>query len=328
MSLPSFFDPARVAELYLERAAMVAEEAAKAGSRPVLPGAPRVAVFGIDCQVGFCLPGASLYVPGAEADMARATAWILRNLERITTLVFSLDTHAAHQIFHPSWWVDEAGQHPAPFTPITRADVEAGRWRPVREAGASLAYVRALEEGGRYVLTIWPYHCLLGGLSHALVPALAEAALYHALVRGQPTRFELKGQAPATESYSVFGPEVTETGGERLGAFNEALFQTLLSHDEVWVFGEASSHCVLSTLRDLLARIQQVDPSLARRVRVLVDAMSPVPAPPLVPLPPGLDFPRLAAEGLAELAAAGMVLARTTDPAGDPDGGQEYSLLS
>ncbi len=42
--------------------------------------------------------------------------------------------------------------------------------------------------------------------------------------------------------------------------------------------------------------------------------MSPVPAPPLNPLPPALDFPRIAERAFAELEAAGMHIVKTSDP--------------
>src|SRR5262249_32114135 len=95
-------------------------------------------------------------------------------------------------------------------------DVRRGRWRPVlrpegfpefSEATAS-EYCERLEKSGRYVLTIWPYHALLGGASHALVPALMEAALFHSVARRRETVFEIKGRSAVTENYSVLSPEV------------------------------------------------------------------------------------------------------------------------
>ena len=226
-------------------------------------------------------------------------------------MFFSLDTHAVHQIFHPSYWLNERGEHPAPFTPITRAAVEQKRWTPVRERDACIEYVARLEETGKYVLTIWPYHTLLGGVSHALVPAVMELAMLHALARDTDTVFETKGTEPLTENYSVLSPEVTELAGRRVGAFNEPLFDALMKHDRVYVFGQAKSHCVLSTLLDMRERIARTDRALAKKVYVLRDAMSPVPAPPIDPLPPALDFPRVAERGLAELAAFGMNVVTT-----------------
>jgi nicotinamidase-related amidase len=315
---PGYYDPSSVSRLHLERAGLVAE-AAQAyrvhhGVCPAHEDRERILAFGVDVQVGFCMPGASLFVPGAVEDTQRALGWLYRNLGRITGLAFSLDTHRVYQIFHPAWWQDEEGRRPAPMTPILADEVRRGRWRATRQPEASLAYCERLEASGRYVLTIWPYHTLLGGLSHALVPAVMEASLFHALARDTPTRFEVKGEHPLTENYSVLSPEVTEVAGESVGAFNEDLLAHLRSFDRIYVFGQAKSHCVLSTLRDLQQRLETSDPAMLRRIHILEDAMSPVPAPPLDPLPPGLDFPRVAEEAMRDFERAGMRVVRTSDP--------------
>lgn len=317
LPLPEFYEESKVGSLYLERAAQVAESARRYAAahrlRPAREDKRRVAAFGVDVQVAFCLPGASLFVPGAVEDTQRALRWLYSHLDQVTELVLSLDTHRAFQIFHPSWWVDEHGQPAPPLTPITAAEVRAGRWRATRFPEASLEYCQRLEASGKYVLTVWPYHALLGGLSHALLPAVMEASLFHSLARDTQTRLEQKGEEPLTENYSVLSPEVTQVAGRQVGAFNQHLFDHLLSFDRVYVFGQASSHCVLSTLLDLRQHIEARDPSLLRRIYILADAMSPVPPPPLDPLPPSLDFPRVAADSLRELARAGMHVVKTSD---------------
>ncbi|MFZ5471979.1 MAG: nicotinamidase, partial [Myxococcota bacterium] len=261
LPLPDFYDPRQVSQLYLERATQVAAAGeAYARQHRLLPSAHdqrRIAVFGIDAQVAFCTPGASLFVPGAVEDTRRAIEWIYRNLGRLTALHFSLDTHRIFQIFHPAWWVDSEGRHPPPFTPIFHEEVRAGRWRPTSHPTESTEYTQKLEATGKYVLTIWPYHALLGGLSHALVPALMEAAIFHAAARGQPTHFEMKGTHPLTENYSVLSPEVTELGGQVVGGFNASFVERLMELDRVYVFGQAKSHCVLATLRDLQGHIER-----------------------------------------------------------------------
>jgi nicotinamidase-related amidase len=318
MPLPTFYDPKTVREVRLERAALVAEAALEYRARHgVLPSAKdriRVAAFGIDAQIGFCAPEASLFVPGAIEDTERTISWIYRNLDKITQLHFSLDTHRVFQIFHPAWWIDDAGKHPAPFTPISYEDVRAGKWKPIAHPAECLEYVKKLEATGRYVLTIWPYHTLLGGVSHALVPALMEAAIFHAVARTSQTHFETKGTHAMTENYSVLAPEVRELGGKSVGTFNAAFFKVLMEFDRVYVFGQAKSHCVLSTLRDMQEHIASVDPKLMNKVWILEDATSPVQPPPIDPLPPSLDFPRIADEAFRELAAAGMKIVKTTDP--------------
>jgi nicotinamidase-related amidase len=314
---PRFHEDTRAGQLYLERAGDIAQEARRYAEanrvRPAREDRVRIAAFGIDVQVAFCTPGASLFVPGAVEDTQRALRWLYTNLDRVTELVFSLDTHRAFQIFHPAWWQDASGQPPPPLSVITSADIRAGRWRPTRHAEESLAYCERLEASGKYVLTIWPYHALLGSLSHSLVPAVYEASLFHALVRDTPTWFEIKGEHPLTENYSVLSPEVTEVRGQKVGEFNTRLFDHLLSFDRVYVFGQAKSHCVMSTLLDLRKHIEQTDRSKMGRIFILEDAMSPVPAPPLDPLPPALDFPRVADAAIRDLQKAGMNVVRTPE---------------
>lgn len=67
-----------------------------------------------------------------------------------------------------------------------------GKWTAVTHPKESLEYCKRLEQSGKYVLTIWPHHTLLGGLSHALVPAVMEAALFHAHARRHQTHSEEK----------------------------------------------------------------------------------------------------------------------------------------
>jgi len=318
MPLPTFYDPSKVRDVYVERVALVAEAAdAYQRTAKVAPSSSdklRIAAFGIDCQIGFCTPGASLFVPGAVEDTSRTIEWLYRNLDRITQVAFSLDTHRVFQIFHPAWWIDDSGQHPAPFTNIALSDVRAGTWKPVAHPAECLEYVKRLEAAGKYTLTVWPYHTLLGGVSHALVPALMEAAMFHALVRSSQTHFETKGTHAMTENYSVLAPEVRELGGKSVGTFNAAFFKMLMEFDRVYVFGQAKSHCVLFTLKDMKEHIAGTDPKLMEKIYILEDATSPVPAPPLDPLPPALDFPRIAERAFVELKAAGMHIVKTTDP--------------
>jgi hypothetical protein len=60
--------------------------------------------------------------------------------------------------------------------------------------------------------------------------------------------------------------------------------------------------------------VEKTDPALAKKIYILEDCMSPVPPPPLNPLPPSLDFPRIADEAIADFKRAGMNVVRSTDP--------------
>lgn len=114
LPLPDFYESKQVPQLFMERAGLVADAgeafAEKHAVKPSGADRFRIAAFGIDVQVGFCTPGASLFVPGAVEDTQRTVEWLYRNLDKVTSLFFSLDTHRMFQIFHPAWWVDEIGR--------------------------------------------------------------------------------------------------------------------------------------------------------------------------------------------------------------------------
>ncbi len=286
----------------------------------------------IDAQKDFCFPQGSLYVAGrsgtgAVDDSARLAAYIYRNLASITDLTCTFDTHHALQIFFPSFWLLPDGTPPGPHRAVTAEDLAAGRLRVNPEvawqvAGGDLAslqarvlhYCRALEAAGKYQLWLWPPHCLLGGEGHALAGVVQEARLFHAYCRTAQSRAEIKGEHALSESYSVLGPEVlTDQHGAQVLHKNGALLERLLSADRLIVAGQASSHCVKSTVEDLLAAIQAREPKLARRVFLLEDCMSAV----TVPDGKGglaADFTPQADGALARFAEAGMHRVRSTTP--------------
>lgn len=304
--LPAFFDESMADQLYLPRYGAIMTEALNAGLTPASEDKTRNAVFAIDMQVGFCHPQASLFVPGAVEDTVRACKFIYNNLDKISSLYFSLDTHTAYQIFHPLFWKDARGCHPPAFTVITEKDVQNGVWLPAVSSTEAVDYVRQLESrGGKYSLCIWPFHTMLGSLDHALVPILFECALYHSIARSQQFVLCTKGDHPLTESFSVFSPEVREVAGQTVGQFNAGLLDALLENDRVYIIGEASSHCVKETLADMQKNLA---PELLKKIWILKDCMSPVPAIP------GVDFPALAAEALDDFRQAGMNVVSSTDP--------------
>jgi nicotinamidase-related amidase len=153
---------------------------------------------------------------------------------------------------------------------------------------------------------IWPYHAMLGGIGHALVAAVEEAIFFHSIARSAQPRFQLKGQDPLTEHYSVLGPEVLQgPDGARVGTVNLALLETLRGFDAVVIAGQAKSHCVAWTIADLLSGLGTRE--LAAKVYLLEDCTSPV-------VVPGADYTDEADAAFSRFAAAGMHVVRSTDP--------------
>jgi nicotinamidase-related amidase len=330
LPVPDFYRSEGVGEVwrvpYEERARGGRAWAEQHGIQPAFEDEFRICLLAVDVQNTFCIPGFELFVggrsgTGAVDDNRRLCEFVYRNLGVISQIVPSLDTHRPMQIFHAVWLVDDDGNHPEPYTLVSAEDVEAGRWRvnpavceslgiePEYAARQLAHYTRALAEGGKYQLTIWPYHALLGGTGHALVSAIEEAFFFHGAARDTQPSFQVKGDETFTEHYSILGPEVTHgPDGEELGRRNVELIEELLGYDAVVVAGQAKSHCVAWTIDDLLegddARVRR----LAERVYLLEDCTSPVVVPSAV------DYTDEANAAFERFAAAGMHVVRSTVP--------------
>lgn len=294
--------------------------------KPAATDAFRIGLLLVDVQNTFCIPGFELFVggrsgTGAVDDNRRLSTFIYRNLHRITSIAPSMDTHQAVQIFHSIFMVNDQGQHPAPYTLITTADIEAGRWRFNPELAASLGiqaadgqaflhhYTQTLAGQGKYSLTVWPYHAMLGGIGHALVPAIEEAVFFHSICRFAQPDFQIKGDNPLTENYSVLRPEVRKgPDGKDVAEKNKDFILTLLDFDAVIIAGQAQSHCVAWTIDDLLAEIRATDAGRVRKVYLLEDCTSPVVIPEII------DYTDAATDAFQKFAQEGMHLVRSTDP--------------
>ncbi len=234
----------------------------------------QTALLIIDPQRDFCDPAGALSVAGADQDMIRLAGMLTRLGSRTSKIHVTLDSHHLVHIAHPIFWVDPARQHPAPFTIISAEDVEAGRWAAADPAAQqrAAAYVSALEKHGRYPLCIWPPHCLLGSRGHAVQPVLFEALMnweeqYHIV------DYVEKGSNVYTEHYSAIKADVPDLDDPSTQT-NTRLVAALASADVIAVAGEASSHCVANTVRDLADSFG--DDRLVSKIVLLQDAVSPV----------------------------------------------------
>ena len=327
---PEYFDTKKVSEVwrvpYQERAAEAKEWAEKYSIQPAASDKNRICLLIIDAQNTFCLPEFELFVggrsgSGAVDDNLRLCEFIYRNLNAITTIAPTMDTHTAMQIFHPIFWINEAGEHPLPAaTSITLEDVQQGIWKVNPAVAHSIAngnylalqkhalhYVQKLSEDGKYPLTIWPYHSMLGGIGHALVSAVEEAIFFHSIARNSQALFEIKGGNPLTENYSVLRPEVLDgPEGNSIAQKNASFIDKLLGFDAIIIAGQAKSHCVAWTIDDLLTEILARDRKLAKKVYLLEDCTSPVVVPGVV------DFTEQADAALQRFGAAGMNVVKST----------------
>lgn len=268
----------------------------------------------IDPQNDFCTPLApgadaktavaghtkgALVVAGADKDMERLGKFITKNGSRIEQVHCTLDSHQFIHIAHPGFWVNSKGLNPNPFTLITEDDVKNGVWRSFNPAwqARAVTYVETLKKNGRYVLCIWPPHCLIGTWGHSIVPSVAKA-LYDWESGFNRVEFVAKGSNLFTEHYSGVQADVIDDTDPST-ALNTRLIVALNEADEILITGEALSHCVANTIRDIAT---QFGDDQVKKFTLLQDTCSNV-----------TGFEKLGQDFVKEMVNKGMRVANSTD---------------
>ena len=278
--------------------------------------------------------GGSLAIPGASADAERLAAWILQHTQQIHRVVATMDTHPVLHIAHAGFWVNSSGTgaHPTPFTIISHADLQKGVWKPrpglhippdsldsnVLEGSYALntdqgildyclEYTRRLEQGApgrsKFQLCVWPDHCRIGSAGHGIVPCVYEALTAWSQSTGRDVEYIRKGENMLTEMYSVMQAEVPVTKDT---AYQTALQASFFACDDanaadstLYVCGQASSHCVNYTLRDI---VEHCTEDQRKKIVLLTDTTSAVPG-----------FEAAGSDFLKDMKTAGVSLQTTTE---------------
>lgn len=254
----------------------------------------------IDPQVDFCDPSGNLYVGGAENDIARLATLLLTAGTRFSDINVTLDSHHTVDIAHPVWWKDSKGNHPGPFTLISATDVRNGVWIPTQPAlyKRSLAYVETLEKNGRYVLCVWPVHCRIGSKGATVMPDL-----FSALCTWEDgfkvVNYKSKGSNPFTEHYSAVVADVPDPQ-DPTTQLDMGFVQKLMDFDRVYIAGEARSHCLANTVRDVANAFG--DDSYVKKLWLIEDGTSDVGG-----------FESMGQQFLNDMLARGMNVCKTSD---------------
>lgn len=267
-------------------------------------GRPNIILSVIDMQLDFIAPDqedgtgnktiGSLCVPGAVGDVDRLNRFIYANIESISSIVASLDTHYLFQPFHRfNWEAGESptvhamgakknqayvtGENPDPFTMITLKDVQNDTWRPVRHPQRMLDMLTKLEQTAKKNLMIWPLHCILGTPGHAFDSTFMEAVFFHAAARSEQYDATVKGMSSLSEHYGILKAEV-EFSDDPNTQLNTSIVNKWEKADRIYFAGEAKSHCVLETLSQVVEIFTQRGKNqLLEKLYVLEDCMSSVP---------------------------------------------------
>ncbi len=221
--------------------------------------------------------------------------------KKITNIHCTLDCHHFLDIAHPAWWKDSAGKHPEPFTIITAQEVKDGTWTPSipQLRTRMVEYTEALETGKRYPLCIWPPHCLIGSEGGAIVDNVREQFYKWETTMGRVINFVSKGSNVFTEHYGALRAEVPDPSDVSTQT-NTRLIEVLETADLVAIAGEAGSHCLANTVRDIADEFN--DPDTIKKLVLLTDATSPV-----------TGFENLQDDFIRDVTARGMQLSTTTE---------------
>lgn len=324
LQIPNFFKEDKINDIrqvpYQVRFNEAKEWSKQNNILPSIKDTLKICLMPIDVQNSFCLPTGELSVIDADKDNVRLCQFIYKNLNNITNISPTLDSHTVTQIFHQIFWINDSGENPNPMTMISLDDVNSGKWKVNPAVAGSIGvnymalqkyasyYVEKLSNDGKYALCIWPMHAMLAGVGHAMVSAVEEAVFFHNVARSSQTNYEIKGLNPLTENYSVLRPEVlNDSKGRPIAQKNTRFIEKLLSFDVVVICGQAKSHCVAWTIDDLLSEINNKDPNLVKKVYLMEDCTSPVIVPGVV------DFTEQANDAFNRFKSAGMNVVKSTD---------------
>jgi nicotinamidase/pyrazinamidase len=232
----------------------------------------RTALLIIDPQIDFH-PGGSLAVAGADKDAERTAELIRQQGPKITNIIITLDSHHLNHVAHHVAWVNQAGEHPAPFTLISAEEIKAGVWKAADPKRQQLVqkYAEDLEAKGRFKLIIWPDHCIISSRGHNVQPCIHEASQEWVKQTGKQVHYVRKGENVNTEMYSAIQAEVPDEK-DKSTSLNQHLINQLRSFDRVIVCGQALSHCVNFTVRDIVDNWNRDNSDII----VLTDGCSPV----------------------------------------------------
>lgn len=300
--------------MYAPRTAEFIADGLTAGLRPVARDTRRVGCVIVDPQWDFVSPDGTLSVPGAQDDLARGVDWLYAHAEDVSSFYVSEDIHLPWQIFYTTWWSDDAGQHPPAWTMISlngkgeAVDQNGRRMMPLVDPLWTLStYLPDLKNKSQLDLMLWPYHCMEGTMGSAIMSALSEALAWHSAARHTQVTFISKGRNPRTEHYGILAAEVPDPKDPST-SLNTAILDALAKHDLIYVWGEAKSHCVLKTMKQMVGYFK-AQPEVLKRIRFIEDCTSSVVAP-------GVDFEGMAVAALKQMEKQGVVIVKSTDPIG------------
>lgn len=279
----------------------------------------------IDPQNSFCkvvsesqqqvLHDGELCIPGAWEDMVRLAELVRRASNAIDDIHVTLDSHHPLHVSHPMYYKDSKGNQPIPFTCMREENDRiigsvrdsSGNFVDVGEYFGflpfihkkALNYLKSLAAIGRHPHIVWPPHCLIGSPGHNIVQPLFDALLEWETKNFAALDIVTKGSNFHVEHFSAVQAEVVDPS-DNSTQLNTAFIELVHKADEIWLAGEAGSHCLPETVFGMANYFQ--DDSFIRKCTWLTDATSPVPG-----------FEKYQEDAIQQMTKRGMKTAKCAD---------------
>ena len=288
----------------------------------------------IDPQNSFCkfvpqkeqqiLHDGELCIPGAWESMAvRLPKMINRSKDFFNKIKLSKDSHTFNNVTSRHLYKNKFGENPDHFTVMKlnsfgniigyRFDVSSNTLVEIEEYfGVNkqihkkiITYLGKLElSKSKHSHVIWPQHCLIGTPGHNVVEPLMESILNWEKSNLKSIEIHEKGKHEWTEHFSAIKSAVSVPRVP----YNYKFFKFFRQMDEIVFAGEALSHCLSETIRDVIEHYKkyyyygnQVKRFIEKFV-ILKDACDNVPG-----------FEKQGEDFLKEMECLGMKVSTTTD---------------
>lgn len=239
----------------------------------------------------------SLPLPGAHCDALRVSNLIRYADYKITDIQIFMDTHHRLDIGHFDFWKKADNSSIIEITAISKNDVVSGKYVPINTAVIPhvLKYFEQLYSVDIHEIYVYPAHCELGSIGHALHPDIHKSLVQWQIRNHTVAEFIMKGENPLTENYSGLRSVYQDINIPSTLLNKDAVYE-YINHDITVFVGEASTHCVWAHIKDAWEAVYEIDNSFDfSRFVILTDCMSPVPG-----------YRNEVSEFLAFAAAAGM----------------------
>ena len=195
-------------------------------------------------------PGSALPVPGGMSALRRTAEFIMLNVVSIDAILATRDKHVPNHIAHAVRWVDRAGAHPANYTEITLAQIDAGDYQAsdLSLQEVQRKYVAGLEARREKTLMIWPPHCIVGTPGYELDAELVSSFTFWEKYPGRKVVYLDKGEHPDTEQYGAFAADVPVSGAPETFTNMPVVNWVNSFGTKIWT-GLALTHFVMASMQ-------------------------------------------------------------------------------